>query len=84
MDARSKIKFVALLEAANLLNQVEWKYWIHAFHRDRERRQRFRKIFNRIREYFEKFFEYYRMSITSFDELLELLQCRRICTCKMQ
>ncbi len=74
MDAHSKIKFVALLEAANLLNQVERKYWVHPFHGDRERSQRFQKFYNSIREYPEKFFEYYRMSITSFDELLELLR----------
>ncbi len=74
MDARSKIKFVSMLEAANLLNHVERKYCVHLFHRDRERSQSFRKFYNSIREYPKNFFEYYQMSITSFDELLELLR----------
>ncbi len=74
MDARSKIKFVALLKAANLLNQVEWKYLVQLFHRNCKRSQRFRKFYNKIREYPENIFEYYRMSITSFDELPELLR----------
>ncbi len=51
MDARSKIKFVALLEAANLLNQIEQKYWVHPFHQDHERSQHMRKFYNNIREY---------------------------------
>lgn len=54
----SQLKIVSSLEAANLL---------------RERRRRFENFHSKIRNYNDKFFGCYRMSQTSFDELLEIL-----------
>lgn len=71
----SKLKIVLALEAANLLRERKCrKTWVHPFNSERERRQRFEKFYSKIRKYNDKFFGYYRMSQTSFDELLEKLK----------
>lgn len=68
------IKAVALLESENLLEPVVRKYWVHPMNKDREVSGRFSKFYNDIRQFSPKFFEYYRISISSFDELLQLLR----------
>ena len=47
------------------------KHWVHPINNDSETSGRFLKFYNDIRLYPEKFFIYYRMSIKSFDELLQ-------------
>jgi len=41
---------------------------------DREKSEHFKHVFENIRRYPENFFEYYRMSVSSFYELLENLR----------
>ncbi|CAH1979840.1 unnamed protein product [Acanthoscelides obtectus] len=50
------------------------KVWVHPFISDRNRSGIFFKLYDDLRKYPEKFFNYTRMSIASFDELLNL--CR--------
>lgn len=50
------------------------KLWVHPFISDRSRSGIFFKLYGDLRKYPEKFFNYTRMSIASFDELLNL--CR--------
>lgn len=50
------------------------KYWVHPLNQKRDEEDLFGNFYNSIRKYPKKFFEYYRMSIASFDELLETMR----------
>ncbi|XP_040194667.1 protein ALP1-like [Rana temporaria] len=52
------------------------RYWIHPVIAGREETGQFWVLYNDLREHEEKFLDYTRMSIKSFDELLELLSGR--------
>ncbi|XP_022163932.1 uncharacterized protein LOC111029281 [Myzus persicae] len=47
------------------------KYWVYPINSNRESSGQFDSFYENIRCYPDKFLEYYRMSITTFDELLE-------------
>lgn len=70
---KSKILEVLwLADEAGLLDEPsERKYWVHPLIENRENSKKFLVFFNDLRKYPEKFFDYYRMSINSFDELLQ-------------
>ncbi|XP_050064293.1 uncharacterized protein LOC126553165 [Aphis gossypii] len=69
---RKRVKVIAVAEAFGLLDEpVERRYWVHPMNNDREQSEQFKNFFENIRRYPENFFEYYRMSVSSFDELLE-------------
>jgi hypothetical protein len=73
---RKKVKVIAVTEALGLLDTIksERRYWVHPLNVEREKMGHFKDFFENIRRYPQKFFEYYRMSISSFDELLEILR----------
>jgi len=73
---RKKLKVIAVTEALGLLDTIksERRYWVHPLNVEREKMEHFKDFFKNIRRYPQKFFEYYRMSISSFDELLEILR----------
>lgn len=73
---RKKVKVIAAAEALGLLDKIksERRYWVHPLNVEREKTGHFKDFFENIRRYPQKFFEYYRMSISSFDELLEILR----------
>jgi len=72
---RQRVKVIAVAEAFGLFDEpVERRYWVHPLNKDREKSDQFKHFFENIRRYPEKFFEYYRMSVSSFDELLENLR----------
>lgn len=66
------MKVVAVAESFGYLDppRAERNYWIHPFNTTRESSNRFFTFYEDIRKYPDKFFEYYRMSLSSFDELL--------------
>jgi len=72
MNKQKQIKVICLLEALDFLNDdkspINRRYWVHPLNKQRE--TQFQYFYTNIRQYPEKFFEYFRMSITSFDELL--------------
>ncbi|XP_016662197.1 uncharacterized protein LOC107884489 [Acyrthosiphon pisum] len=70
------LKVIAVAEACGKLDppKQERKYWVHPINSDREESNKFNIFYENIRCYSEKFFEYYRMSISSFDELLEKIR----------
>ncbi|KAF0725426.1 protein ALP1-like, partial [Aphis craccivora] len=70
------MKVIAVAEAFGYLNpsRSERSYWIHPFNIVRETNNRFFPFYGDIRKYPNKFVEYYRMYISSFDELLEKLR----------
>ena len=71
----SKLKVICALEAEGLLKEpTRRRHWIHPYNAERETSKRFEKFDQNKRKYDERFFEYYRMSKVSFDELLEVLR----------
>jgi len=70
------LKVIAVAEACGELDppKQDRKYWVHPINPDREESNKFNIFYENIRCYSEKFFEYYRMSISSFDELLEKIR----------
>lgn len=77
------LEILSLAEAANLLeNSTDRRYWVHPLICDRENSGKFFKFYNDLRKYPEKFFDYYRMTINSFDELLQNVreQLKKNCT----
>lgn len=47
------------------------KYWVHPINSVRRSDERFDIFFDNLKKYPDKFFNYYRMSILSFEDLLE-------------
>lgn len=70
------MKVIAVAEAFGYLNpqRAERAFWIHPFNLVRESNKQFFAFYEEIRKYPSKFSEYYRMSISSYDELLEKLR----------
>ncbi|XKL66756.1 hypothetical protein PGB90_010176 [Kerria lacca] len=62
-----------MLEAANALEPIEKRYWVHPFNEKREEEEKFLQFYTLIRQYSKKCFEYYRMNVNSFDKFLELI-----------
>ncbi|XP_060872557.1 uncharacterized protein LOC132946531 [Metopolophium dirhodum] len=50
------------------------QFWVHPLNQKREKDYLFENFYTSIRKFPQKFFEYYRMSLTSFDELLEIIR----------
>lgn len=50
------------------------RFNVHPILRDRMTHSMFITLYPKLREHSEKFFNYIRMSVTSFDELLEIIQ----------
>lgn len=50
------------------------RYWVHPILRDRLVHGQFVTLYPKLRMYDNKFFDYLRMSIKSFDELIELIR----------
>jgi hypothetical protein len=48
--------------------QTQRQYWVHPILRDKV------ALYPKLREYKPKFFSYFRMSVRSFDDLLELIK----------
>ncbi|XP_041440886.1 protein ALP1-like [Xenopus laevis] len=50
------------------------KYWVHPLTDQRLRNGQFHVLYGELRNYPDKFFKYFRMSIASFDELLSIVK----------
>lgn len=60
-----------LLRAKN--KRRKHRYWIHPIVSQRLLKGQFYKLFEDLCEHHEKFFNYYRMSKSSFEELLRII-----------
>lgn len=75
----SLLEIICLAEAAGELEepavhthrQKQRRYWVHPMNNNREHDMRFQLFYANLKKYPEKFFNYYRMSVSSFEELLE-------------
>ncbi|PNF25675.1 hypothetical protein B7P43_G00639, partial [Cryptotermes secundus] len=57
------------------------EYWVHPIYSERLLKGKFYTLYHELRQYPSEFFDYCRMSVHSFDELLLLLKphtCTRI------
>jgi len=61
------------LDEPTISNPKVRKYWVHPAHSNMDGENHFYIFYENIRKFPLKFFEYFRMSITSFDELLKML-----------
>lgn len=50
------------------------QYWVHPIVSQRLLKEQFQKVSQDLRAYPKKFFNYYRMSVKGFDELLQLIR----------
>lgn len=50
------------------------KYWVHPINLNRIRDSQYHTTSRKLPQYPDKFFDYYRMSVASFDELLGLVK----------
>jgi len=66
------IRVIAVARAVGELDlpAPDRRYWVHPINSHRESSGQFNTFYENVRCYPDKFFEYYRMSTTSFDELL--------------
>ncbi|XP_050066046.1 uncharacterized protein LOC126555597 [Aphis gossypii] len=73
---RKKVQVIVAAEALGLLDTIksERRYWVYLLNVEREKTGHFKIFFENIRRYPQNVFEYYRISISSFDELLEILR----------
>lgn len=64
------LKVISISEACGYLNppNIERKFWVSPINENRENGERFRTFYHDIRQSPDKFFEYHRMSLLSFDE----------------
>nr|CAH7761158.1 unnamed protein product [Callosobruchus chinensis] len=69
-----EMALVYYVQRKYLKKKQKKKLWIHPFLSDRSQSGVFTKLYHDLRKYRRKFFNYVRISIESFDELLEL--CR--------
>ncbi|GBN86779.1 hypothetical protein AVEN_230288-1 [Araneus ventricosus] len=66
---RRKRVALAYLVYKKYISKQNRRYWVHPFVDSRLSRGRFRTTFGDLRENPDKFFNYFRMSVQSFDEL---------------
>lgn len=76
MDASciEEIALIYYVRRKRLKKKKPKKLWVHPFVSDRFRSGVFSRLYEDLRKYPPKFFNYVRMSVSSFDELLSL--CR--------
>jgi hypothetical protein len=70
-ENRKRVVFVYL--ASKLLVKKQRRYWVHPYVSSRLLKGAFSSMFIDLRDDEDKFFNYFRMSIKSFDELLTKL-----------
>jgi len=69
----SFLEIICAAEAAGELEEPVRKhrrYWVHPLHSSKEYDMKFQIFYDNLKKYPDKFFDYYRMSIQSFEELL--------------
>jgi sensor histidine kinase YesM len=72
MNRSKKIKLIAALDLLGLLDEpVTRNYWVHPLNHGKV--ILFDHFYMEIRNYPDKFFDYFRMSVQSFDELLHFI-----------
>lgn len=73
MDFTETACVVALLLRMKANKRRKKQYWVHPVLSQRMLKGQFCKLYSDLRDYPNKFFQYYRMSVKSFDELLKIV-----------
>jgi hypothetical protein len=69
----SKKVIIAIIQRRRKIDKRSRQYWVHPINTDRLIGGAFYTLHAKLLEYPKKFFAYYRMSITSFNELVQLI-----------
>lgn len=64
---------VSILIHRRRKKKISKKFWIHPIVSERLLHGQFHTLHYELRQYPPKFFNYYRMSVSAFDELLQIL-----------
>ena len=56
------------------LNKLVRSLWVHPIYQNREEHGEYFTLYREYRQYDDKFFAWYRMSVEKFDELFQLLE----------
>ncbi|CAI6346617.1 unnamed protein product [Macrosiphum euphorbiae] len=86
MDLLNDVEAIAVAYVLQKRNKVAKKekskrrYWVHPINMKIIKEGQFQVNFMTLRAHPEEFFKYFRMSITSFDELISLVWRIPICT----
>lgn len=64
---------IALIQRRRKLKKINREYWVHPIHSDRLLQGKFYTMHSKLLDYPKKFFAFYRMSATSFNELVKLI-----------
>jgi len=73
----SLLEIICAAEADGELEESAQKhrrYWVHPLHSSKKYDMKFQIFYENLKKYPDKFFDYYRMSIQSFEELIEKVQ----------
>ena len=74
MDEIEVLAFNYLLRSRSTLTSKKWKYWPHEMMAPRENEGDFKNLFPHFLKDPKKFFNYFRMSLDSFEELLVAIE----------
>ncbi|KAL4130985.1 hypothetical protein QTP88_008345 [Uroleucon formosanum] len=80
MDLLDDVKAIAVAYILHKRNSAAKKkrykrrYWVHPMNMKRIQEGQFQVTFMTLRAHLEEFFKYYRMSVTTFDELVQAVQ----------
>lgn len=69
----NEVAVICALEIRRRKMKRKKRYWVHPIYTERLFKGKFYTIYSELRQYPPKFFNYLRMSINSFDELLALV-----------
>nr|XP_034194211.1 uncharacterized protein LOC117610681 [Osmia lignaria] len=69
----SRNVIIAFIQRRRRIKKRNREYWVHPIHSDRLLRGKFYTMHSKLLDYPKKFFAFYRMSITSFNELVKLI-----------
>lgn len=62
-----------LIQRRKRIKKRKREYWVHPIYSNRLLQGKFYTIHSKLLDFPEKFFSFYRMSITSFNELVKLI-----------
>ncbi|XP_025191023.1 uncharacterized protein LOC112591422 [Melanaphis sacchari] len=76
LSCAQTVCLVYILYKKKQKKQTNKRFWVHTLNMKRPREDQFHLTFMSLRSYSNEFKKYYRMSISSFDELLSRIKYR--------
>lgn len=73
MNFNEEALLLLLLERRRQKKRKKRKFWVHPIVEDRVKFGQYQTLYHKLRNYPDKFFQFLRMSVNSFDELLHTI-----------